>query len=568
MEAIKIYVSGADAVLLHAPVITSGMVGLPVVFSFDDSWEGFTRNVVFRAGGTSRTKIGIKNETTVHRDVLEKPNHELQIGIWGQNANGSKAIPTVWVCVGYISEGTEKAVEETAEPENPVWQQALAKLNSIDDAVAEQIETAVTKELEEAKASGMFDGPQGEQGIQGEPGLNWRGEWDSMLSYAVDDAVYYEGSAYICVMKNPIDPPEVDTDSWALLASKGDKGDKGDPGKDYVLTDEDKAEIAKRNSIIVTLDEQSGPSHTAEVIYNHVKGGGTAYLAPNNTGDYCPLLKSEKDMAVFGWLEGEERMCKTWAIYNDFPYDEYGPFTIAAVEYVDGNYVSYSTTQELTDSQKDCARKNIGAVAAPAAAAVGQTIVVKAVDDSGRPIAWEAADLQSGQPGEDGITPHIGSNGNWFLGETDTGKPSRGEDGKDGQDGQDGLPGSDGADGAPGTSVTVKSVSESTADGGSNVVTFSDGKTVTIKNGSKGSKGDTGEQGIQGEKGEKGETGAIGPQGPKGDPGAAGKDGANGKDGADGKTPVKGTDYFTAADKAEMVSAVIAALPVYAGEVL
>ena len=40
----------------------------------------------------------------------------------------------------------------------------------------------------------------------------------------------------------------------------------------------------------------------------------------------------------------------------------------------------------------------------------------------------------------------------------------------------------DGKDGDPGTSVTVKSVSESTADGGSNVVTFSDGKKITIKN--------------------------------------------------------------------------------------
>ncbi len=31
-----------------------------------------------------------------------------------------------------------------------------------------------------------------------------------------------------------------------------------------------------------------------------------------------------------------------------------------------------------------------------------------------------------GEPGADGITPTIGSNGNWFLGATDTGKPSRG----------------------------------------------------------------------------------------------------------------------------------------------
>ena len=46
--------------------------------------------------------------------------------------------------------------------------------------------------------------------------------------------------------------------------------------------------------------------------------------------------------------------------------------------------------------------------------------------------------------------------------------------------------------------------------------------------------------------------------GPKGD---------TGETGADGKTPVKGTDYFTELDKEEMINAVIAALPIYNGEV-
>ena len=36
-------------------------------------------------------------------------------------------------------------------------------------------------------------------------------------------------------------------------------------------------------------------------------------------------------------------------------------------------------------------------------------------------------------------------------------------------------------------------------------------------------------------------------------------------DGADGKTPVKGTDYWTAADKSAMVSDVLAALPTWNG---
>lgn len=62
-----------------------------------------------------------------------------------------------------------------------------------------------------------------------------------------------------------------------------------------------------------------------------------------------------------------------------------------------------------------------------------------------------------------------------------------------------------------------------------------------------GAKGDTGPQGPQGPKGDAGETG---PQGPRGE---VGPQGPTGPAGADGKTPVKGTDYFTDADKEEVV---------------
>lgn len=71
--------------------------------------------------------------------------------------------------------------------------------------------------------------------------------------------------------------------------------------------------------------------------------------------------------------------------------------------------------------------------------------------------------------GADGVTPHIGDNGNWYIGNTDTGKPSRGE------------------------------------------------------------------TGLQGP------VGPVGPRGPQGEKGA------------DGKTPVKGTDYWTASDKQEII---------------
>lgn len=56
----------------------------------------------------------------------------------------------------------------------------------------------------------------------------------------------------------------------------------------------------------------------------------------------------------------------------------------------------------------------------------------------------DGADGNPGADGKDGITPAIGENGNWYLGETDTGKPSRGADGATGATGATGQKGTDG----------------------------------------------------------------------------------------------------------------------------
>ena len=55
--------------------------------------------------------------------------------------------------------------------------------------------------------------------------------------------------------------------------------------------------------------------------------------------------------------------------------------------------------------------------------------------------------------GADGLTPTIGENGNWYLGDTDTGKPSRGDKGDKGDKGDTGETGATGAAGAAGKSA-------------------------------------------------------------------------------------------------------------------
>lgn len=61
----------------------------------------------------------------------------------------------------------------------------------------------------------------------------------------------------------------------------------------------------------------------------------------------------------------------------------------------------------------------------------------------------------------------------------------------------------------------------------------------------KGDKGDKGDQGIQG---------ISGKDGVNGQNGLNGLDGRDGRDGADGKTPIKGVDYFTDAEKQELIA--------------
>ena len=112
--------------------------------------------------------------------------------------------------------------------------------------------------------------------------------------------------------------------------------------------------------------------------------------------------------------------------------------------------------------------------------------------------------LGTGADGKGGITPTIGKNGNWYLGSTDTGKPSRGADGTPGATGAPGKDGAPGADGKDGITPTI-------------------GKNGNWYLGST----DTGKP-------------SRGAGGTPGATGAPGKDGAPGADGKDGITPAIG----------------------------
>lgn len=89
----------------------------------------------------------------------------------------------------------------------------------------------------------------------------------------------------------------------------------------------------------------------------------------------------------------------------------------------------------------------------------------------------------AGKDGEDGLTPHISENGNWWVGNTDTGVSAKGDKGDTGAKGADGV--------SPTASVTQ------TDDGAKFTVTDASGTTTAmIKNGTDGNDGAPGKDAV------------------------------------------------------------------------
>ena len=150
-----------------------------------------------------------------------------------------------------------------------------------------------------------------------------------------------------------------------------------------------------------------------------------------------------------------------------------------------------------------------------------------------------------GRDGANGITPHVGTNGHWFVGSTDTGVTAqgpKGDNGTNGRDGKDGLSPYVGTNGNWWVGTTDTGVAAKGRDGRDGR-DGTDGRTPFIRDGhwwigdtdtgiaAQGVRGEKGEKGDPGEKGKDGRDGADGKDGRDGTNGTNGRDGANGRDG-------------------------------------
>lgn len=414
-------------------------------------------------------------------------------------------------------------------------------------------------------------GPQGQTGPAGAQGET--GEAGASITSITKKS--QSGTTATYTMKLS-DGKEFDFDVETVKGEKGDKGDKGETGATGP-----KGETGERGPQGETgpKGDPGAKGDTGETGATGPKGdpgqtgpqGETGPTGP--AGPQGPKGDTGSGFVVKGYYGSVSALQAS--VKNPEVGDAYGvgaaaPYDIYIYDGVTGAWINNGTLQGAKGEKGEKGDKgDPGAKGEP-----GETGPQGPTGPQGEtgPQGPTGPAGDNGAPGANGVTPTIGTNGNWYLGETDTGKPSRGEKGDKGDKGPQGEQGETGGTGAAGTTFTPSVAADGTLSW-----TNDGGKTNPDSVNIKGPQGNPGEKGNPGETGAKGADGVTptigangnwyledtdtgkpsrGEKGDKGDPGAQGPAGA---------TPVKGTDYFTAEDKAALVQDVLAALPEWTG---
>ena len=157
MIVAKIQVNGAIARTLYRKVIPAGIIGAQVEFEYDDDvWQGLHKTVVFH-GAVTKDVVTDANIVTMPPEVAEKPRSLLIVGVYGVDAEGNLAIPTVWADLGIVRESANPSGDPTTDPSLPVWAQIQGMIGNLEELDTEAKNNLVAAVNEALAKGGAVD---------------------------------------------------------------------------------------------------------------------------------------------------------------------------------------------------------------------------------------------------------------------------------------------------------------------------------------------------------------------------------------------------------------------------
>ena len=153
MIVAKIQVSGVIAHTLYKKVIPAGIIGAQVELEYcDDIWQGLSKTVVFE-GTVTKDVVTDADVVTIPVEVVAKHGDVLRVGVYGVDADGNIAIPTIWAYLGVVCDSANPSGDTSTDPALPVWAQIQAMIGNLDD-----LETTAKNNLVAAVNEAMTEG--------------------------------------------------------------------------------------------------------------------------------------------------------------------------------------------------------------------------------------------------------------------------------------------------------------------------------------------------------------------------------------------------------------------------
>lgn len=123
MTEFEIAVAGEQAQLLSSRgQLTYRMAGAQIRFSFDGEWKELTPYALIRQGDAAVAIPMEENTARIPGHALTMVGDFVYAGVYGVSADGTVAIPTVWVRLGRLRDGAHIFYDEDVLPNTPVWQ--------------------------------------------------------------------------------------------------------------------------------------------------------------------------------------------------------------------------------------------------------------------------------------------------------------------------------------------------------------------------------------------------------------------------------------------------------------
>ena len=129
--SLNVIVRGTKVTAELTGVLTSGMVGVPVEFQFDEDWGDLRKLGVFKGSGQKKyLDLNLGDELTIPWEVLTEERTMVKVGVEWRKSDGTVVIPALWAEVGVVLPGAQAGNDPAMEPTPTVYDQIM---QAIDD---------------------------------------------------------------------------------------------------------------------------------------------------------------------------------------------------------------------------------------------------------------------------------------------------------------------------------------------------------------------------------------------------------------------------------------------------